>query len=123
MLEQRLYDLSLSRMIALQTGPQLQIIQSNNQLLIDRLQSSVLNTIPLWKNQMVIAHNMIRQKKTVEFQQQWDKRASIEKLMEVQADLIRELEETVGILQESRAKWRQVEAELARRGRTQNDEQ
>lgn len=109
-------------MIALQTGPQLQIIQNNNQLLIDRLQSSVLNTIPLWKNQMVIAHNMIRQKKTVEFQRQWDKRASIEKLMEVQAGLIRELEETVGIQQESRAKWRQVEAELARRGRTQTDE-
>lgn len=113
-LEQRLYDLSLSRMIALQTGPQLQIIQSNNQLLIDRLQSSLLNTIPLWKNQMVIVQNMIHQRKAVEFQRQWDKRASIEKLMEVQAALIRELEEIVGIQQESRAN--QKEAELVMGG-------
>ncbi len=111
-LEERLYDLSLSRMIALQTGPQLQIIQSNNQLLIDKLQSSLLNTIPLWKNQMVIAHNMIRQKRTVEFQQQLDARTNIERLIEVQARLIRELEDTVGIQEESRAKRRQAEVEL-----------
>lgn len=115
-LEERLYDLSLSRMIALQTGPQLQIIQSNNQLLMDKLQSSLLNTIPLWKNQMVIAHNIIRQKRTVQFQRQLDERTNIERLMEVQAGLIRELEETVGIQQEGRAKRKQAEAELAGRG-------
>jgi uncharacterized protein YaaN involved in tellurite resistance len=48
--EKKLYDMKLSRMISIQTGPQLRLIQSNNQTLVEKIQSSVVNTIPLWNH-------------------------------------------------------------------------
>ena len=52
--EKKLHDLELTRMISLQTAPQIRMIQNNDTALVEKIQTSVLNTIPLWKNQMVL---------------------------------------------------------------------
>lgn len=53
--EKKLYDLELSRTIALQTGPQIRVVQTSDTEMAEKIQSTIVNTIPLWKNQMVIA--------------------------------------------------------------------
>ena len=53
--EKKLYDLQLTRTVAMQTGPQIRMIQSSDQMMAEKIQSTIVNTIPLWKNQMVIA--------------------------------------------------------------------
>lgn len=53
--EKKLYDLQLTRTVAMQTGPQIRMIQSSNTMMAEKIQSTIVNTIPLWKNQMVIA--------------------------------------------------------------------
>ena len=53
--EKKLHDLELTRAIALQTAPQIRLVQASNTVMIEKIQSTVVNTIPLWKNQMVIA--------------------------------------------------------------------
>lgn len=53
--EKKLHDLQLTRTIAMQTGPQIRMIQSSDQVMAEKIQSTIVNTIPLWKNQMVIA--------------------------------------------------------------------
>lgn len=68
--EKKIHDLKLSRMIAIQTLPQVRLIQNNDQLLVEKIQSSILNTIPLWKNQVVIAISLFRQKKALEMQKE-----------------------------------------------------
>ena len=52
--DKKLHDLKLSRMIAIQTAPQIRLLQNSNNLMIEKIQSTLVNTIPLWKNQMVI---------------------------------------------------------------------
>ena len=53
--EKKLYDLQLTRTVAMQTGPQIRMIQASDQMMAEKIQSTIVNTIPLWKNQMVIA--------------------------------------------------------------------
>lgn len=53
--EKKIHDLELTRMIAIQTAPQIRLVQSSDSLMIEKIQSTVVNTIPLWKSQMVIA--------------------------------------------------------------------
>ncbi len=53
--EKKLYDLELTRTIAMQTGPQIRMVQSSDTAMAEKIQSTIVNTIPLWKNQMVIA--------------------------------------------------------------------
>lgn len=53
--EKKLHDLKLTRQISLQMAPQIRLLQNNNALLIERIQSTMVNTLPLWKNQMVLA--------------------------------------------------------------------
>ncbi|MCD7745432.1 MAG: toxic anion resistance protein [Lachnospiraceae bacterium] len=53
--EKKIHDLELTRMIAIQTGPQIRLVQSSDTVMIEKIQSTVVNTIPLWKSQMVIA--------------------------------------------------------------------
>ncbi len=53
--EKKIHDLELTRMVALQMAPQIRMIQSNDTAMSDKIQSTLVNTIPLWKNQMVIA--------------------------------------------------------------------
>jgi len=53
--EKKIHDLQLSRMISLQMAPQIRLVQNNDAQLVDKIQSSIVNAIPLWKNQIVIA--------------------------------------------------------------------
>ena len=56
--EKKIHDLELTRMISIQMGPQTRLIQNNDSLMIEKIQSSLVNTIPLWKSQMVLALGM-----------------------------------------------------------------
>ena len=53
--DKKIYDLELTRTIAMQTGPQIRMVQSSDTMMAEKIQSTIVNTIPLWKNQMVIA--------------------------------------------------------------------
>ena len=56
--EKKLHDLELTRMVSLQMGPQTRLLQNNDTLMVEKIQSSLVNTIPLWKSQMVLAPGM-----------------------------------------------------------------
>lgn len=56
--EKKLYDLKLTRQVSVQTAPQIRLLQNNDSLLVERIQSTLSNTLPLWKNQMVLALGM-----------------------------------------------------------------
>ena len=56
--EKKLHDLELSRMVSIQMGPQTRLLQNNDAMLVEKIQSSLVNTIPLWKSQMVLALGM-----------------------------------------------------------------
>ncbi len=66
--EKKIHDLKLSKTLAIQTAPQIRLIQNNDRVLIDRVQSAIYHTIPLWKNQLVIALGLTHQKETIELQ-------------------------------------------------------
>ena len=68
--EKKVHDLKLSRMVAIQAMPQMRLVQNNDQVLVERIQSSILNTIPLWKSQMVIAITIFRQRSALEIQRE-----------------------------------------------------
>ena len=53
--EKKLHDLELTRQVSLQTAPQIRMVQSNDTLMVEKIQSTIVNTIPLWKSQMVLA--------------------------------------------------------------------
>lgn len=53
--EKKLYDLELTRNVSIQMGPQIRLIQSNDTIMAEKIQTTIVNTIPLWKNQMVLA--------------------------------------------------------------------
>ncbi|MDR2893546.1 MAG: toxic anion resistance protein [Deltaproteobacteria bacterium] len=137
--ERRLHDLQISRTITVQTVPQIRLIQGNNQTLAEKIQSSILTTIPIWKNQMVLAITIYRQQKAVELQkkvadatnemllknaemlQQASTGAAreversvvdIETLREVQKKLISTIEESLKITAEGRTKRQAAEKEL-----------
>lgn len=67
-LERRIYDLKLTAMISLQSAPQIRLVQGSDQSLVEKIQSSILTTIPLWKNQIIIAIAVFNQKKALELQ-------------------------------------------------------
>lgn len=137
--EKKIHDLKLSRTIALQTAPQIRLIQNNNQVLVEKIQSSILNTIPLWKNQIVIALSLYRQRRALAVQREVTdttndllrrnsemlKESSIgiakenergivdiETLKKVNGDLIATIEETLKIQADGREKRKQAEIEL-----------
>ncbi len=139
-LDKRLHDLKLSREITIQSAPQIRLIQNTNQALVEKIQSSIMTAIPLWKNQVAIALTLIRQRHAVEAQKQVSKTTNelllknaemlksntietakenerglvdIETLKKTQENLITTLEETMRIQQEGRHKRRQAEHELA----------
>lgn len=66
--EKKLYDLELTRTISIQMAPQIRLIQNNNTLMSEKIQSTINNTIPLWKNQMVLALGMAHSKEAMEAQ-------------------------------------------------------
>lgn len=139
-LDKRLYDLKLSREITIQSAPQIRLIQNTNQALVEKIQSSIMTAIPLWKNQVAIALTLIRQRHAVEAQKQVSRTTNelllknaemlktntietarenerglvdIETLKKTQESLITTLEETLRIQDEGRTKRRQAEQELA----------
>lgn len=138
-LEKRVYDLTLSRQITLQSAPQIRLIQHTNQVLAEKIQSSIMTAIPLWKNQVAIALTLLRQRRAVEAQKQVSATTNelllknaemlkantietakenergfidIETLKQVQDNLIGTLEETLKIQEEGRSKRLQAEEEI-----------
>ncbi|MFC1287649.1 toxic anion resistance protein [Bacillus paralicheniformis] len=138
-LEKRVYDLTLSRQITLQSAPQIRLIQHTNQVLAEKIQSSIMTAIPLWKNQVAIALTLLRQRRAVEAQKQVSATTNelllknaemlkantietakenergfidIETLKQVQDNLIGTLEETLKIQEEGRSKRVQAEEEI-----------
>ena len=67
--EKKVHDLKISKTIAIQTAPQLRLIQNNDKILVERVQSAIYNAIPLWKNQIVIALGLTRQQNVRKLQQ------------------------------------------------------
>jgi len=139
--EKKVYDLNLSRVISIQTNPQIRLIQNSNQALVEKIQSSILNTIPLWKNQMVIAITLLRQRNSLQLQREVTDTTNelltknsellkqgtveiakesergiveIETLRKVNNDLIATIEETLKIQADGKAKRRQAEGELVK---------
>ncbi len=139
-LDKRLYDLKLSREITIQSAPQIRLIQNTNQALVEKIQSSIVTAIPLWKNQVAIALTLLRQRHAVEAQKQVSKTTNelllknaemlktntietarenerglvdIETLKKTQESLVTTLEETLRIQEEGRNKRRMAEQELA----------
>ncbi len=139
--EKKIHDLKLSKMITIQTAPQIRLIQNNNEVLVEKIQSSILNTIPLWKNQIVIAVSLMRQKRALEVQKEVTDTTNdlllrnsellkdstigvaresersiveIETLKKVNDDLIKTLEETLKIQEEGKTKRQQAEIELSK---------
>lgn len=138
-LEKRMYDLKLSRQITTQSAPQIRLIQNTNQALVEKIQSSIMTAIPLWKNQIAIALTLIRQRHAVNAQKQVSKTTNdlllknaemlktntietakenergvvdIETLKKTQENLVSTLEETLRIQAEGRTKRQQAEQEL-----------
>ncbi|QNM04737.1 toxic anion resistance protein [Qiania dongpingensis] len=66
--EKKLHDLELTRMIAMQTAPQIRLVQDNDTVMVEKIQSTIVNTIPLWKNQMVLALGAAHSAQAVEAQ-------------------------------------------------------
>lgn len=138
--EKKVHDLKISKTIAIQTAPQIRLIQNNDKVLVDRIQTAIYNTIPLWKNQMVIALGLQRQQQVLGMQRAVNdttnellrrnaamlKQNTIETAKEnersivdiatvqkVNDDLITTIEETMRIQQEGRARRQSAEQELA----------
>jgi uncharacterized protein YaaN involved in tellurite resistance len=66
--EKKLHDLKLTRQVSLQMAPQIRLLQNNDSLLIERIQSTLVNTLPLWKNQMVLALGLEHGRQAVQSQ-------------------------------------------------------
>ena len=66
--EKKLHDLKLTRQVALQMAPQIRLLQNNDSLLVERIQSTLSNTLPLWKSQIVIALGMHRSQEALKAQ-------------------------------------------------------
>ncbi|MBQ4495330.1 MAG: toxic anion resistance protein [Selenomonadaceae bacterium] len=137
--EKKVHDLKLSKTLAIQTAPQIRLIQNNDKVLIDRVQSAIYHTIPLWKNQMVIALGLTHQKEVIELQRAVSDATNdlirrnaemlkqnsidtakanergivdIETVKKANEDLISTLEETLRIQSEGRQKRQAAEKEL-----------
>ena len=71
--EKKIYDLKTTRIISIQMAPQIRLLQNNEAELVEKIQSSITNTIPLWKNQMVLALGISNAKKALKTQQEVSK--------------------------------------------------
>lgn len=68
--EKKLHDLDLTRMISIQTAPQIRLVQNSDTMMVEKIQSTVVNTIPLWKSQMVLALGVEHSNQAAKAQQQ-----------------------------------------------------
>lgn len=137
--EKKIYDLKTTRIISIQMAPQIRLLQNNDAELVEKIQSSITNTIPLWKNQMVLALGINNSKKALESQQAVSnltndmlkknsetlKQGSIEiaeeaekaiidieTLKKTNQDLIETIDSVIKIHEEGHAKRMEAEAEL-----------
>ena len=138
--EKKIYDLELTRMISIQMAPQIRLIQNNNAVMSDKIQSTIVNTIPLWKSQMVLALGVEHSRQAAAAQRQVTdmtnellKRNSetlklatidtakesergvvdMETLKQTNENLISTLDEVLRIQDEGRQKRHEAEIELA----------
>lgn len=143
--EKKIYDLELSRTIAVQTAPQIKMIQNNDRVLVDKIQTAVLNTIPVWKSQFVIAMGLNNQQRVLKMQREITETTNsmllknsellktntvetakesnrgivdIETLQKVNQNLISTIEETIQIQKEGRQQRAEAEKAL---GQIEND--
>ena len=139
--EKKLHDLELTRMISVQTAPQIRMIQGNDTVMTEKIQSTLVNTVPLWKSQMVLALGVAHSVQAADAQRevtdmtnqllqknaQTLKMASVETAKEAERGivdmetlkatnqtLISTLDEVMQIQEEGRCKRREAEAEIAR---------
>ena len=139
--EKKLHDLELTRMVSLQMGPQTRLLQNNDTLMVEKIQSSLVNTIPLWKSQMVLALGMEHSKQATAAQNAVTETTNellkknadtlkmgtiatakeaersvidIETLQHTNEQLISTLDEVIHIQREGAAKRKAAEAELGR---------
>ena len=137
--EKKLHDLELTRMVSLQMGPQTRLLQNNDTLMVEKIQSSLVNTIPLWKSQMVLALGIAHSTEAAQAQRQvtdltnelLKKNAEalhlastetaresergivdIETLKQTNQELIATLDDVMNIQKEGRAKRAQAELEM-----------
>ncbi len=137
--EKKLYDLELTRNVAIQMSPQIRLIQNNDQVMAEKIQSTIVNTIPLWKSQMVIAMGLQHSQDAMRAQRAVSDltndllRANAEKLrmgsievaresergvidietlVQTNQTLISTMDEVLAIQQQGREKRRAAEAEL-----------
>ena len=139
--EKKLHDLELTRMVSIQMGPQTRLLQNNDTLMIEKIQSSLVNTIPLWKSQMVLALGMEHSRQATAAQNAVTEMTNellkknadtlkmgtiatakeaersvvdIETLQHTNEQLISTLDEVARIQKEGTAKRKEAEAELGR---------
>lgn len=137
--EKKIHDLELTRQISIQTAPQIRLVQSNDTMMVEKIQSTVVNTIPLWKSQMVLALGVEHSAQAAEAQREVTDmtnallKKNAEKLKMATLDTAREsergivdmetlkatneslistLDEVMHIQQEGREKRRAAEAEM-----------
>ena len=139
--EKKLHDLELTRMISLQTAPQIRLVQNNDTMMAEKIQTTLVNTIPLWKSQMVLALGIAHSTEAAQAQSQVSdltnellrKNAEklhmasvetakesergivdMETLQKTNADLIKTLDDVMKIQREGREKRQSAEAEMLR---------
>ena len=136
--DKKLHDLELTRMVSIQMGPQTRMLQNNDTLMVEKIQSSLVNTIPLWKSQMVLALGLENSRKATAAQtavtnELLKKNAEmlkmgtiatakeaersiidIETLQHTNQQLISTLDEVIQIQKEGAQKRKEAEAELGR---------
>lgn len=139
--EKKLHDLELTRTIAMQTAPQIRLIQNNDTVMVEKIQTTIVNTIPLWKSQMVLALGIAHSAEAVQAQRQVTditnellrKNAEtlhmatvetakesergivdLETLQKTNADLIQTLDDVMRIQMEGRQKRQAAEMEMHR---------
>ena len=68
--EKKIHDLELTRMVSIQTAPQIRLVQNNDTIMAEKIQSTIVNTIPLWKSQMVLALGVAHSRQAAEAQRE-----------------------------------------------------
>ncbi len=139
--EKKLHDLELTRIISVQMGPQTRLLQNNDMLMLEKIQSSLINTIPLWKSQLVLALGISHSAQATKAQNEVPEMTNellkknaetlkmstietakeaersivdIETLKETNTKLIETLDEVINIHEEGRTKRAEAEVELAK---------
>ncbi|MBM7693622.1 uncharacterized protein YaaN involved in tellurite resistance [Peribacillus deserti] len=118
LLDKRLYDLKISRELTIQSAAQIRMIQHSNQVLAEKIQSSIMTIIPLWKNQISTTVSLLRQLYSSEAQKRAvntlkDGSLSVHSLKNIHENLLFQLKETLLVQEDERTRLNKAEMELA----------